>query len=115
MIVLKSNKESVEFANVAEVFNKDGKNTSREFRNKLFGSWLTDEFDSAIKLAESIKARRTLLEGWINNLNALEEALSPAVAEENYKLYANGIVNMDATQLKSLTSAANARLAELNS
>lgn len=115
MITLKSNNQSVEFANVAEVFNKDGKNTSREFRNKLFGSWLTDEFDSAIKLAESIKARRTLLESWIHNLNTLEEALSPAIAEENLKLYANGIVNMDATQLKSLVSAANTRLAELNS
>ena len=110
-----NNKESVEFASVAEVFSKDGKNTSREFRNKLFGSWLTDEYDSAIKLAESIKARRTLLEGWINNLNALEEALSSAVAEENYKLYETNLVNMDATQLTKLASAANARLAELNS
>lgn len=114
-ITLKTTKENVEFASVAEVFNKDGKNTSREFRNKLFGSWLTDSFDSAIELAETVKARRTLLESWIHNLNTLEEALSSAIAEENFKLYANGMVNMNATQLKSLTSAANARLAELNS
>ena len=114
-ITFNVNGKNLEFATVAEVFNKDGKNTSREFRNKLFGSWLTDEFDSAIKLAESIKARRTLLEGWIHNLNTLEEALSPAIAEENFKLYANGMVNMDATQLKSLASAVNSRLAEINS
>lgn len=115
MITLKSNNKSVEFANVAEVFKKDGKNTSREFRNKLFGSYLTDEFDSAIKLAENIKERKTLYECYINNLSTLEEAIAPDVADENFKRYSTHIENMDATQLDSLASAIAEQKAKLNS
>lgn len=115
MITLNLNGESVDFANVAEVFNKDGKDTTREFRNKLFGSWLTDEFDSAIKLAESIKARRTLLEGYINNLNILEKALSSEVTEEQLKLCKANIVNMTDAQLDALALAIAQQKAKTNS
>ena len=110
-----TNGKCVEFANVAEVFNKDGKNTGREFRNRFFGSYLTDEFDSAIKLAESIKARISLLETYINNLNTLKDELAPAIAEEQYKLYETDLANMDAAQLDKLASAIQTRKASLNS
>lgn len=105
MITLKSNNKSVEFANVAEVFNKDGNNTTREFRNKFFGSYLADEFNSAIKLDETIKARKALLEGYIDNLNIIEEALKSEVADEQYKLFKSQLGSMNEEQLDALASA----------
>lgn len=104
-ITLKTTKEDVEFASVAEVFNKNGNNTTREFRNKFFGSYLTDKFDSAIKLDETIKARKALLEGYIDNLNKLEDALKSAVADEQYKSFESQLGNMNESQLDALASA----------
>ena len=105
MITLNLNGKSEEFANVAEVFNQNGKNTSREYRNKLFGSYLTDEFNSAIKLNETIKARKALLEGYIDNLNKVEDALKSAVADEQYKSFESQLGNMNESQLDALASA----------
>lgn len=113
MIVLKSNKESVEFANVAEVFNKNGENTSREFRNELFGSWLSDGYDSAIELAESVKGCISLLEIQLHNLNTLMDALKPEIAKEQYII--SKIENMDASQLYALALALEEQKAKLNS
>lgn len=116
MIVLKSNNESLEFANVAEVFNKDGKNTSREFRNELFGSWLSDGYDSAIELAESVKGRISLLEIQLHNLNTLMDALKPEIAKEQYQLnIISKIENMDASQLYALALVIAEQKAKLNS
>lgn len=115
MITLKSNNESIEFANVAEVFNKDGNNTSRKFRNELFGSWLSDGYDSAIELAESVKGRISLLEMQLHNLNTLMDALKPEIAKEQYQLNLSKIENMDATQLDALASAIAEQKAKLNS
>ena len=115
MITLKSNNESVEFANVAEVFNKDGKNTSREFRNKLFGSWLSEGYVSAIELTETVKGRISLMEIQLQNLKTLKDALKPEIAKEQYQLNLSKIENMDATQLDALASAIAEQKAKLNS
>lgn len=110
-----NNNESLEFANVAEVFNKDGNNTTREFRNKLFGSWLTDSFDSAIELAETVKGRISLMEIQLHNLKTLKDALKPEIAEEQYQLNLSKIEYMDAAQLDALASAIAEQKAKLNS
>ena len=115
MITLNVNSESLEFANVAEVFNKDGNNTSRKFRNELFGSWLSDGYDSAIELAESVKGRISLLEMQLHNLNTLMDALKPEIAKEQYQLNLSKIENMDAAQLDALASAIAEQKAKLNS
>jgi hypothetical protein len=115
MITLKSNNESIEFASVAEVFNKDGNNTSRKFRNELFGSWLSDGYDSAIELAESVKGRISLLEMQLHNLNTLKDALKPEIANEQHQLNLAMVDNMDATQLDDLESTIQQRRAKLNS
>lgn len=110
-----NNNASLEFANVAEVFNKDGNNTTREFRNKLFGSWLTDSFDSAIELAETVKGRISLMEIQLQNLKTLKDALKPEIAKEQYQLNLSKIENMDAAQLDALASAIAEQKAKLNS
>lgn len=115
MITLKSNNESIDFANVAEVFNKNGENTSREFRNKLFGSWLVKEYDSAIKIAETVKERISLMEMQLHNLNTLKDALKPEIANEQHQLNLAMIENMDVTQLDDLESTIQQRRAKLNS
>lgn len=114
MITLNLNGKSVEFANVAEVFNKNGQK-SREFRNKLFGSWLTDVFDSSIELAETVKGRISLMEIQLQNLKTLKEALKPEMAKEQYQLNLSKIENMDVTQLDALASAIAERKTKLNS
>lgn len=113
MFSLSNNNESVEFANVAEVFNKNGENTSREFRNELFGSWLSDGYDSAIELAESVKGRISLLEIQLHNLNTLMDALKPEIAKEQYII--SKIENMDASQLYALALVIAEQKAKLNS
>ena len=115
MITLKSNNESIDFANVAEVFNKNGENTSREFRNKLFGSWLVKEYDSAIKIAETVKERISIMEIQLQNLNTLKDALKPEIANEQHQLNLAMIENMDVTQLDDLESTIQQRRAKLNS
>lgn len=115
MITLKSNNESIDFANVAEVFNKNGENTSREFRNKLFGSWLVKEYDSAIKIAETVKERISIMEIQLQNLNTLKDALKPEIANEQHQLNLAMVDNMDATQLDDLESTIQQRRAKLNS
>ena len=115
MITLKSNNKSVEFANVAEVFNKDGEKTSRDFRNKFFGSWLVKEYTSAIKLAETVKERISIMEIQLQNLNTLKDALKPEIAEEQHQLNLAMIENMDAKQLDDLESTIQQMKANLNS
>lgn len=111
-ITFKKTNESVEFANVAEVFNKD---TSRKLRNELFGSWLSDSYDSPTDVGETVKGRISLLEMQLNNLNILKEALKPEIGKEQYNRNLSNIENMDAEQLENLASAINERKAKLHS
>lgn len=114
MITLNLNGESVDFANVAEVFNKDKNNKPREFRNKLFGSWLSEGYVSAIELTETVKGRISLMEIQLRNLKTLEDALKPEIAKEQYQLNLSKIKNMDASQLDALASAIAEQKAKLN-
>lgn len=101
----KFNGEKAEYSNLSDLFT-----TSRDVRNELFGSYLTEgDFEAATvlkKVEEKIKAYEIQLQ----NLKTLNEELKKVVTEENVQKMLESVQEMNKEQAQALLDKLQERL-----
>lgn len=107
MLFSKINGEKANYESLNALFT-----TSREVRNDLFGSYLTEgDYEAATvqkKVDEKIKAYETQLQ----NLRTLNGELKKVVTEENVQKMLKGVDEMNQEQAQALLEKLQAKLSQ---
>ena len=105
MFVIKTIKgEELEFKNVADVFN-----TTRKKRNEYFGKYLAEKPIKIGAVADKIKELEKEYELYLDNLNALANAVDVEKKADDAKKLTDQVSTMTDEQLAALEAAINAK------
>lgn len=96
--------EELEFKNVADVFN-----TTRKERNEYFGKYLAEKPIKIGAVADKIKELEKEYKLYLDNLNALANAVDVEKKADDAKKLTDQVSTMTDEQLTALEAAINAK------